>query len=421
MTTSLDKWLRRLEQRTGSAIELGLDRVAHVARALELDFSDVPVITVAGTNGKGSVVAYLEFLYREAGFRPFAYTSPHLLEFSERIRLAGADHDGDAIADALDRVEAARGDTRLTYFEHTTLAAFCIAAAARPDVMLLEVGLGGRLDAVNIVDPDVAVITSIGLDHLEWLGPDRDSVAREKCGIARAGRPLVVGDTDPPASLEAAAAEVGAQCLMAGRDFQWRGSGGTWSLQTPNGTKTWPLPAMRGAHQLGNAACALLAAEHLRERLPFDDAHFRVALEGARLPGRFQSLGGRPEIVVDVGHNAEAAAALAAQLDRPAGRIFAVVGMLADKNAAGAARELGPKVDAWLCAGLEGDRGRDAESLVEALRDGGIIGRVEALKSVSEALERARRQASPEDLILVFGSFLTAAEALKALSPDSEV
>lgn len=419
MIARLDQWLQRLEQRIGSAIELGLARVSEVARALALDFGGVPVITVAGTNGKGSTVAYLESLYRAAGYRPFAYTSPHLLEFSERIRFDGEQADAAAIVEALERVEAARGGVRLTYFEHTTLAALCIAAGVKPDVMVLEVGLGGRLDAVNIVDADVAIITSIGLDHLEWLGPDRDAVAREKCGIARAGRPLVVGDADPPRSLEESVTKIGANCLIINRDFSWRVDGDRWRLQVSQELEpgSWPLPAMSGAHQLNNAACAWIAANCLRERLPCDDDHFRRALMNARLPGRLQSLGGRPEIVLDVGHNAQAAEAVAAQLEsrKVRGRVLAVLGMLADKDESSVARVLDRHVDAWYCAGLDGERGREGQALAGTLRDLGVIGRIEALKSVTEALDHARRQTTPEDLVLVFGSFHTVAEAWRAL------
>lgn len=412
----LATWLAELERRHPRSIELGLERVGAVGERLGIDLSDRTVVNVGGTNGKGSVVAFAEACCRAAGWDTFTYTSPHLRAFTERIRLNGMEAEPAAIVAALDRVEAARGDISLTYFEHTTLAGLLIAGDSNSEVILLEVGLGGRLDAVNIVDPDVAVITQIGLDHAEWLGETRGEVALEKAGIARPGRPVVVGDRNPPVELGARLGEIGARVIQAGRDFDWRPDASGWRLVTAGGSRRFPRPRLDGACQFGNAACALMAVACF-DRIP-DDAALARGLETAMLPGRFQRVRRNPDIILDVAHNPDAAAALAASLDAEPARTLAVCAVLADKDAAGIAAALAGQIDHWYCAGLAGERGRTGAALAERVRAGAVPGQVEALESVADALAAARRDAGADDRIIVFGSFYTVADALDTLDRE---
>ncbi|HEY5790562.1 MAG TPA: bifunctional tetrahydrofolate synthase/dihydrofolate synthase [Gammaproteobacteria bacterium] len=411
---ALGDWLRRLEGLHPRSIDLGLERVGRVHAALGAP-RPARVVTVAGTNGKGSLVALLEAILAAAGYRVGAYTSPHLLRFNERVRIAGAEADDAALCAAFARVEAARGDTSLTYFEFTTLAALLLLAEAPLDVALLEVGLGGRLDAVNLVDPDVAVLTPIDLDHAEWLGNDRDSVGREKAGIMRSGVPAVLGDPDPPASVLACAAKLGAPLYRLGQEFRhaidahgWRWEGGG------RVRSSLPRPALAGAHQYANAATALMALECLADRLPVGQDAVRRGLLEVRLPGRFQVVPGPVETVLDVAHNPHGARALAATLAaRPCdGRTLAVVGMLADKALGETLAALQPLVHGWYLAPLEGPRGSPAARLATAL--GAVEAEVSRCADVADALARAHAAARPGDRVVVFGSFLTVAAALRA-------
>jgi dihydrofolate synthase/folylpolyglutamate synthase len=369
------------------------------------------VITVGGTNGKGSVVAMLERIYRSAGYRTLAYTSPHLLSFRERVRIDGRPVEAAGLAEALSKVEEYRGTLDLTYFEHITLAALLLAGAARPDVILLEVGLGGRLDAVNAVDPDVSVITSIGLDHVEWLGGTRRSIAREKAGIARPGRPLVVGERRPPKGWATELEASGAELLMAGRDFHWLRAGRMMRLSLRGDTLDLPPPALGGSWQWGNAACAVVAVRALVRRLPVTNDALSQGLREVALPGRLQRVPGQPEVWLDVAHNPQAARALAAALrqeDRPSTAVFTV---LADKDVSAIGRALAGAFGRWLVPALSGDRSRDAEEVAKALRDAPVEGLVETVESVSWALNNALDETPPEGRVVVFGSFRTVAEA----------
>jgi dihydrofolate synthase/folylpolyglutamate synthase len=415
---SLARWLERLEARApASRIELGLDRVRAVWRRLETELEQ-PVVTVTGTNGKGSAVAMIDAIARAAGYRSFAYTSPHLFRFSERMRIDGEEADPDRIVEALDRVEAVRGDDDLTYFEHTTLAALWLAVREASELVVLEVGLGGRLDAVNIIDADVALITSIGLDHVEYLGGTRSSVGREKAGIARTGRPAVVGDADPPPGLTQALAERGARVLLAGRHFHWQAVEEGFILETPSRRLELPAPALPGTFQMANAAAAIVALEQLAQArgLAFGRSAIADGLRRTRLPGRCQRLRAEPEVIVDVAHNPDAVRALAGQLGPATGRSIAVFSALSGKDVAGIAAEIDGCFTQWLVAPSTGERGRTAGDQVEALAGLPVTGSLEAVESVSAALDRALETADRDDRIVVFGSFLAVAEAWSRLS-----
>jgi len=423
LSSTLQDWLRQLEQRTPeSRIDLGLERVREVLSRLSGARLDCPVITVGGTNGKGSVVAMVESMCRAAGLRTLAYTSPHLLDFSERIRIDGEPAAADRIAAAIARVEHARGDAALTYFEHVTLAALAMALEAPPEVLVLEVGLGGRLDAVNVIDADVAVITSIGLDHTEWLGPTRLSIGREKAGIARPERPLIVGERRLPAGLEPLLRASGARLALAGRDFRWRrAAGGKVRIEWDNRVLQLPRPALAGAWQLGNAACAVTALLALEDRLAISPAQMAEGLRQVRLPGRLQRVLDRPALWLDLAHNGAGARALARALGPcpDSGASTAVFSALADKDVGAIGRALDRSFSRWLVAGLEGDRGRAAADLAACLTEIPVAGAVETVESVPEALTLALQESGPDDRIVVFGSFRTVAAAATLLRQRS--
>ncbi len=411
---SLAAWLARLEQLHPSTIELGLDRVRRVRDALGLEPA-FPLILVGGTNGKGSTCTYLEAMLGAAGYKTGVYTSPHLLRYNERVRVEGVESSDIDLVQAFGRIDAARGDTSLTYFEFGTLGAMMQFVDAGVDVAILEVGLGGRLDAVNVFDADAAVVTSVDLDHMDYLGDTREKIGLEKAGIFRAGRPAICADPRPPASLLEHARNIGADLRRVGRDFAAEREDGQWTYR---GTEVrWPalpLPAMAGAYQLRNAAAALAVLEALRTRLPMSGQAIRKGLAAARLPGRFQRIARAPEVILDVAHNPEAARALAATLrDQPAaGRTLAVVGMLADKDAAGVFAALSGEIDAWWTCMPDSPRARDAAALAGILREHAESAPIRVQQDVNAALAEARSEAREGDRILVFGSFYTVAAVL---------
>jgi len=412
--SSLPAWLDYLERLHPQAMEFGLARIGAVRERLGI-VADFPLITVGGTNGKGSTCALLESVLRCAGYRVGLYTSPHLLRYNERVRIDAREAGDAALVRAFERVEAARAGVSLTYFEFGTLAAMLMFVEAAVDAAVLEVGLGGRLDAVNLFDADCAVLVSVGLDHMEYLGGTREAIGAEKAGIFRSGRPAVVADPDPPASVVQHAADIGADLLLAERDFGARARDQDWIFWSINGRRAGlPWPALRGDFQLGNASAALMALEALRTRLPVDMGAVRRGLVEVELSGRFQVLPGRPMVILDVAHNPHAAARLRENLARlRGGRTLAVCAMLADKDIAGVADTLADSVDAWFVAPLPGPRGLTAQAMQAALR-ARLRAPVQACASVDAALEQAREQAGPDDKIVVFGSFLTVAAALAA-------
>ncbi len=426
MSRNLAEWLAYQERVNPRSIELGLERVRHVWQRMGARPPARHVITVGGTNGKGSTVALLESMLEAAGRRTGAYTSPHLLHYNERIRIGGIDAADEALIASFGRIEAARAEIPLTYFEFGTLAALDLFARADLDVAVLEVGLGGRLDAVNIVDADVAVITTIDLDHMDWLGPDRDSIGREKAGIARAGRPAIVGELDPPAGLLDALDARGARVVRAGMDFFTERHSGGWRWRHRDGTVLeLPDPALAAPVQYANAAAAI-AALHATDAagtplLAVDSLTGAAAsgLQRVRVPARLQSLGGDPELFVDVGHNPQAARALAAWLAvQPPARVHAVYGALADKDVAGVIGVLGPHVAHWHLAGLEHDspRGMPVTALAEHLRHVLPHACFDQHDNVTAALAAARASAQPGERILAFGSFFVAAAVVGAAS-----
>ncbi|MGQ0653846.1 MAG: bifunctional tetrahydrofolate synthase/dihydrofolate synthase [Betaproteobacteria bacterium] len=407
---TLAQWLAYVERQHPSPIALGLDRVSRVYEQLGVELR-CPVITVGGTNGKGSTCALLESILRCAGYRTALYTSPHLVRYNERVRIYGEEADDDTLVGGFEAVESARGGTPLTYFEYGTLAALWLFARANVEAAVLEVGLGGRLDAVNIVDPDCAVLTSVGIDHVDFLGPDRGSIGREKAGIFRAGRPAVVAEPDPPESIKSAVGEK----LFLGKDFGYTVAQGQWSYWGPGGRKPGLAhPALRGANQLRNASAALCALDCLRDRLPLAMQEIRRGLAEVELPARFQTLPGRPQIILDVAHNVQAARVLADNLASSgfAPQTLAVCGMLRDKDVAGVLREMAPRVTQWHLATLSGPRGATANELESFLTNQ----KATQHASPAAAMESALRQAGENDKIVVFGSFLTVGEVIEWLN-----
>ena len=379
-----------------------------------------PVIIVGGTNGKGSTCAMLEACLLRAGYRVGCYTSPHLLRYNERVRINGAEASDSSLVAAFERVERARGDVSVTYFEFGTLAAVLLFLEAQLDVAILEVGLGGRLDAVNAFEPDCAVVASIGLDHMDYLGPTREHIGFEKAGIFRADKPAVVAEINPPASLVKHARDIGADLYLVERDFGYVAGDVQWQFWDWRGKRDGlPLPALRGMCQLSNASAALAALDSLRERLPVDMGAIRRALVEVELPGRFQVMPGRPLVILDVAHNPDAALRLAENLRRleRKGRRLAVFSMLKDKDIEGVITAMSDQIDEWFIAPLPGPRGADLERLRRAFGAAGSTAPVHSLASVGDALHRVREGAGPDDKILVFGSFYTVADALRALAP----
>jgi dihydrofolate synthase / folylpolyglutamate synthase len=411
----LAEWLDYIERIHPKSIELGLERVAKVRDAMGRSSSAVRIM-VAGTNGKGSTCAMLESILLAAGYKVGLYTSPHLLRYNERIRLDGTPVGDERLCAAFEAVENARGEVALTYFEFGTLAAWEIFSSRPLDVVVLEVGLGGRLDAVNAFDADCAVLTSVDLDHMDYLGDTRERIGAEKAGIFRAGRPAIVADRDPPRSVLAHADAVGAQLRLIDRDFGFRQQGQQWMYWGPNARRGGlAAPALRGERQLANAAAALAALDALRVRLPIAMQDVRNGLARVELPARFQVLPGRPAVVLDVAHNPQAARVLADNLSDMGffPQSHAVFGMLKDKDIDGVCRALKDKFSTWSVAGLAVPRGATADALANALRAAGASGEVACFKNPLEAYAAARKRSGENDRIVVFGSFHTVAEVMQ--------
>jgi dihydrofolate synthase/folylpolyglutamate synthase len=413
---TLQAWLDWQETLHPSAIDLGLERPGKVLRALGLESPQHTVITVAGTNGKGSSVAMLERILLAAGYRVGCYTSPHLLRYNERIRIQGKEVADEALCQSFERIDRVRGETSLTYFEFGTLAAFDLFAQGALDVVVLEVGLGGRLDAVNLLDADVALVTAVDIDHAAWLGNDRERIGREKAGIFRHDRPAVCSDPQPPSSLLACAAELDTRLYRLGSDFHYQDAVDSWTWRCGKQQRhALPHPALRGPFQLQNAAGVLMVLELLSEQLPVSHQHLRQGLLSVALPGRFQVLPGEIPMIVDVAHNPQSAAALAENLRQmpSAGRTRAVVAMLADKDQSGVIRALVDRVDDWYVAGLDVERGGDGRDLAAIIAAEAATAPA-CFASVAEACAQARAEAGAGDRIIVFGSFYTVAEVLSA-------
>jgi len=413
---SLDDWLAYISAQHPSTIALGLDRVRDVAGRMQLATPPV-TITIGGTNGKGSTCAMLERILIEAGYKAGLYTSPHILEYNERVRIAGEDASDETLVKAFERVESARGDTALTYFEFGTLGALAAFEEARIEAAILEVGLGGRLDAVNIIDADVAAVVSVDLDHQALLGDNREDIGFEKAGIYRAGRPAIFGDFDPPRRLVDHAQSIGADLLLLGRDFRFERHEHQWDFIGRKGAKrALPMPALRGAWQLKNASVALAALDEVADRLPVSLGEIKRGLTLARIEGRLQVLPGRPDIVLDVAHNPHAARSLASGLADMGFResTLAVFAMLADKDIGGVIDAMRERIDRWYVAAAHAERAASAADVAKILAEKGLSGTTRTFATVANALEAARRDAGANDRIVAFGSFYTVAEALRA-------
>jgi dihydrofolate synthase/folylpolyglutamate synthase len=415
---SLEQWLAYQSQVHPQTIDLGLDRLRQVQDRLGWRQPDLPVITVAGTNGKGSVSGYCASIMKAAGYRVGTFTSPHLRDYRERIRIHDALVGAEELVSAFERIEAARGGVALTFFEFNTLAALLVFEAARLDAWVLEIGMGGRLDAVNVVDPDVAVVVSIGFDHQEYLGTTLEAIAREKAGIFRRGRPAVLGSREMPGVVEELARAIGAPLKRLGLEYScvhegsaWRYRGTRWNLAR------LPAPALMGEAQFANAATAIAALEEIAERLPVPAAAVAQGLREVRLAARFQVIvpvrPATPTWILDVAHNPAAARVLARNLRDTAGggRTLAVCGILADKDASGVAAELRDCIDAWWCASTLGERGRSGAALAQALASQ-VAAPIEVADSPEAGCAAALAAAGPADRIVVFGSFHTVGPAL---------
>ena len=409
-TSPLAAWLSYLENLHAKTIDLGLARIAEVAARLNVQRPAPFVFTVAGTNGKGTTCRTLEAILLAAGYKTGVYSSPHLVRYTERVRVQGAELPEAAHTASFAAIEAARREISLTYFEYGTLSALWLFRQAQLDVVILEVGLGGRLDATNLVDADVSVVTSIALDHTDWLGPDRESIGREKAGIFRPGKPAIVGEPDMPHAIAAVAGEKGATLMRRGVDWHYEVSADGWHFTDAQGElDALPLPQVPQP----NAATALAALR--ASQLDVSEQAIREGIASAILPGRFQTIGESPRVILDVAHNPHAAAYLAGRLKMlpKTGRVMAVVGMLHDKDIAGTLACLAEVVDGWYCAPLEGPRGATAEQLQHYLADS------KGYSSVGKAWQAALANARPEDTVLVCGSFHTVAHVMEELEVGS--
>lgn len=409
-TSSLTAWLSYLENLHASTIDLGLDRVRQVAQRLEILCPTATVFTVAGTNGKGTTCRVLEMVLLAAGYRVGVYSSPHLLDYNERVRIQGQELADSEHCRSFAVVEQQRSETSLTYFEFSTLSALWLFKQAQLDVIILEVGLGGRLDATNIIDADVAVITSIDLDHTDWLGDSRESIGREKAGIIRSGKPIVVGEPDMPGSIGLVAAQHAARLYRLADAWNYTDQQETWCWE--NGVVCWselPVPQV----PLQNAATALAALYY--SALKIDRAALLQGLQQAKLPGRFQVVSQSPRLILDVAHNPHAAKYLGeclSKLPKSDGYIRAVVGMLVDKDIAGTLACLESVVQVWYCAGLPVPRGATSEQLAQYLPTSTQFTHVEL------AWQQAMNDAAPQDTVIVFGSFHTVAPVMQALKQE---
>lgn len=414
MPTSLADWLSYLESLHPKTIALGLERVVQVKQRLDLQ-PDFPVIVVGGTNGKGSVCAMLEAILHAAGYKVGCYTSPHLLDYNERVRIAKQQASDAELCVSFEQIERLRGDIALTYFEFGTLAAMQCFISHKVDVAILEVGLGGRLDAVNVFDADVAVVTSVDIDHVDHLGDTREKIAFEKAGIFRKGKVAICADGDVPQALRQHAQQIGAELWCIGGEFGFLKHDGQWDYRSKAGSRSaLPYPALRGAFQLNNASAVLAALDALRDSLPVNMGVIRRGLVEVELAGRFQFIPGKPQLILDVAHNPHAARSLAQNLaNLPPAKTFAVFAMLKDKDMAGVVQALDPCIDEWLVAGIDAPRGATAAELAQVLRDNRVRGAVRVCDSIASALHEASNRAGENDRIAAFGSFYTVAEVMR--------
>ncbi len=417
MPTNLAAWLDYIEALHPKSIAMGLDRVNEVKQRLNLN-PEFPILIVAGTNGKGSTCAMLEHIYHAAGYRVGTYSSPHLLRYNERVRLNSQEVSDEDLAAAFVAVEHARQDTELTYFEYGTLAAVWHFMQKQVDVAILEVGLGGRLDAVNVFEPNCTVVTSIDLDHMEFLGNTRECIGAEKAGIFRAGIPAICGDENPPHSIVEYANKIGAPLKLIGQDFKVEPDASLWTYRSDQlSIEHMPMPALIGDFQLNNAACVLTAIQSLQDLLPVQIKAIETGLKTVKLAGRFQSWSKNPDIILDVAHNPHAAKSLAINLKqtRQQGKTIAVFAMLADKDITGVIQALSGEIDAWYVATIDNVRGASAPSLSKIIIDTLPSAEVKIFNQVVDAFHQACIDANENDRIITLGSFFTVAEVMQDL------
>ena len=421
MRADLKSWLEYIEALHPKSIAMGLDRINEVKRRLSLDPA-FPVITVGGTNGKGSTCAMLESIYQQAGYRVACYTSPHFLHYNERIRIDCQEISDEDLLKSFAVVEEARGSTPLTYFEFGTLAAVWHFMQSQVEVGILEVGLGGRLDAVNIFDPDCTIITAIDFDHMDFLGNSRESIGFEKAGIFRKNVPAICGDPNPPHTLVSHAESIDAQLRRIGEDFHVEQAHQNWTYRAgASELADLPIPSLTGGFQLENAACVVDAIQAMHQRLPVSLDHIATGLRSVRLPGRFQQCSTEPLVILDVAHNPHAAHALAENLRQlpESNRTLAVFGMLADKDIAGVVQEVSAQVDVWYLADIPGPRGATAQQLARVIHQHDKQCDIHKYLDVTTAYRQACLDAGRDDRIIVFGSFYTVADVMKALPKSS--
>lgn len=418
---NLPDWLRYLETLHPTPIELGLERVLAVARAMDLDHFECPLITVGGTNGKGSTVSYLDAIYRAAGYRTAVQVSPHLVRFNERIQIDGDEASDQDILRALAAVETGRGDVSLTYFEYTVLAAVWLYREAQPDVVILEVGLGGRLDVTNIWDADAVVVTNVSLDHQRWLGDDRESIGFEKAHTARSGRVAVCGDIAPPESLRAHWQSLGACAQYSGEDFHFEATAEGWRWWNRELRLELPLPGMSGQFQLANAGGALAVVQALQSTLPVSEVALTDGLQNASINGRLQTFRvGETDVILDVAHNGAAAEALATSLQASDGTVVAVSAVMADKDLDAILGPLAGLFERWYLGDLDMERALSASDYAARLAAHGV-GDVQCFPRLVDALEAALQgtDAVPERVV-VFGSLYTVADLIEAVVAQAD-
>ncbi|PKB21545.1 bifunctional tetrahydrofolate synthase/dihydrofolate synthase [Janthinobacterium sp. 64] len=423
LPTTLPDWLAMLETRhSETQINMGLDRVQAVKARMQLAFT-CPVIMVAGTNGKGSTCAMLESVLLRAGYKVGLYIKPHFLDFNERARVLGEMASDEQLVASFHAVEAVRGDTPLTYFEFTTLAILHLLSQAKLDVAILEVGLGGRLDAVNVIDADVAIVTSVDIDHTDYLGDTREAIGFEKAGIFRPGKAAICSDPVPPQSLIDHAAAIGADLWLMGRDFNYSGDKQQWNYGGREQRRnSLAYPSLRGANQILNATAVLAALEVLKLTLPVGAQEVRTGLVTVELPGRFQVLPGRPSVILDVAHNPHAASALNQNLGNMGFHpyTYAVFGSMQDKDIDGVLAAMSEHVDHWCLTGLPSPRAATASELAAKVqimledKPDSSEHTVSIFDDPAQAFANAMSRAGENDRIVVFGSFLTVAGVMKA-------
>ncbi len=424
----LNDWLSWQESLNPAGIDLGLERVSTVLAqsGLAATFA-CPIITVAGTNGKGSVVAMLEAIALSAQLTVCSYTSPHLFKYNERIRINNQPLDDRVICEAFERIDQARGSEALTYFEFSTLAALDIFSRCGADLVVLEVGLGGRLDAVNVMQPSVSIITSIDIDHIDWLGDNRESIGREKAGIFRANTLAICGDANPPTSLYQVAEQVGTNLKVVTKDYNYQLQGQHWNLSSPFGDlSNLPVPSLVGKFQLGNAATAILALQSLKEDIKISSLAIKHGLEQCQLRAHFETLCTSPLVQVDVAHNPHAAVALVSQLAASAysaqGKCYAIIGMLADKAVEQVVDILAPDVDEWCVAGLSATpRGLSEIELRKRIQNKLTNVKLQSAGTVKQACELVMKQMTKNDRVIAFGSFYTASEVIKYFENNDQL